>query len=283
MGMTSRPSSSEAARLPLPALVLLLLCTTPATPQEVPGDAMTGGGPASAPVSTASEAAAASPPGAASAGAAALDADSEYDLYKRLYDFGVGKRAYTYVSEYKRLPVYNFGLGKRATGAASLYSFGLGKRGPRTYSFGLGKRGDDEPNDYSEQELFADVDGDGEDALPVAVEADERELPEGAEEETPGVFTDLVDKRGRLYSFGLGKRARPYSFGLGKRAGPAASRLYSFGLGKREGRMYSFGLGKRPLYGGDRRFSFGLGKRAPAEHRFSFGLGKRDVRSADSQ
>lgn len=24
------------------------------------------------------------------------------------------KRAYTYVSEYKRLPVYNFGLGKRA-------------------------------------------------------------------------------------------------------------------------------------------------------------------------
>lgn len=29
------------------------------------------------------------------------------------YDFGLGKRAYSYVSEYKRLPVYNFGLGKR--------------------------------------------------------------------------------------------------------------------------------------------------------------------------
>lgn len=26
------------------------------------------------------------------------------------------KRSYTYVSEYKRLPVYNFGLGKRAYG-----------------------------------------------------------------------------------------------------------------------------------------------------------------------
>lgn len=29
------------------------------------------------------------------------------------YNFGLGKRAYSYVSEYKRLPVYNFGLGKR--------------------------------------------------------------------------------------------------------------------------------------------------------------------------
>lgn len=41
------------------------------------------------------------------------------------YDFGLGKkRAYTYVSEYKRLPVYNFGLGKRSPA----YEFGLGKR-----------------------------------------------------------------------------------------------------------------------------------------------------------
>nr|AKN21241.1 allatostatin-A precursor [Locusta migratoria] len=276
MGMNSRPSSSEAARLPLPALVLLLLFATAVMPQEVPGDALTGG-PPSAQVSATGEAAAASPHDASSVAAAApLDDDGEYDLYKRLYDFGVGKRAYTYVSEYKRLPVYNFGLGKRATGANALYSFGLGKRGPRTYSFGLGKRGDDEPGDYSEQELYPELDGDGADGLPVGLEADERELPEAADEEAPGVFTDLVDKRGRFYSFGLGKRVRPYSFGLGKRAGPATSRLYSFGLGKREGRLYSFGLGKRPLYGGDRRFSFGLGKRAPAEHRFSFGLGKRD-------
>lgn len=28
-------------------------------------------------------------------------------------DIDMGKRAYSYVSEYKRLPVYNFGLGKR--------------------------------------------------------------------------------------------------------------------------------------------------------------------------
>lgn len=30
-----------------------------------------------------------------------------------VYDEPAEKRAYTYVSEYKRLPVYNFGLGKR--------------------------------------------------------------------------------------------------------------------------------------------------------------------------
>lgn len=55
------------------------------------------------------------------------------------------KRAY-YVSEYKRLPVYNFGLGKRSPEPAAnrYYAFGLGKRergaGSRQYSFGLGKR-----------------------------------------------------------------------------------------------------------------------------------------------
>lgn len=35
------------------------------------------------------------------------------------YDFGLGKRAYSYVSEYKRLPVYNFGLGKRLANIVS--------------------------------------------------------------------------------------------------------------------------------------------------------------------
>lgn len=44
------------------------------------------------------------------------------------HDLGLGKRAaYSYVSEYKRLPVYNFGLGKR-DGGHRMYSFGLGKR-----------------------------------------------------------------------------------------------------------------------------------------------------------
>lgn len=54
--------------------------------------------------------------------------DSEvHEMDKRApsYDFGLGrKRGYTYVSEYKRLPVYNFGLGKRSPA----YEFGLGKR-----------------------------------------------------------------------------------------------------------------------------------------------------------
>ena len=62
--------------------------------------------------------------------------NSDLELVKRLYDFGLGKRAYSYVSEFKRLPVYNFGLGKRN----KMYGFGLGKRDGRMYSFGLGKR-----------------------------------------------------------------------------------------------------------------------------------------------
>lgn len=59
----------------------------------------------------------------------AVSATSDHDLgNKRMYDFGLGKRAaYSYVSEYKRLPVYNFGLGKR-DGGHRMYSFGLGKR-----------------------------------------------------------------------------------------------------------------------------------------------------------
>lgn len=59
----------------------------------------------------------------------ASTASSEHDVdNKRLYDFGLGKRAaYSYVSEYKRLPVYNFGLGKRDANQR-MYSFGLGKR-----------------------------------------------------------------------------------------------------------------------------------------------------------
>nr|AAC72892.1 allatostatin neuropeptide precursor [Blattella germanica] len=214
--------------------------------------------------------------------------NSELDLVKRLYDFGLGKRAYSYVSEYKRLPVYNFGLGKRS----KMYGFGLGKRAGsdgRLYSFGLGKRDyDDYYGDDDEEDHQTSADEDIEDADSV----------------------DLMDKRDRLYSFGLGKRARPYSFGLGKRAPSSAQRLYGFGLGKRAlysfglgkragGRLYSFGLGKRPVNSGRQsgsRFNFGLGKRSddfdirelegkfaeedkrsPQEHRFSFGLGKREV------
>lgn len=85
---------------------------------------------------------------------------SEFD--KRLYDFGVGKRAYSYMmADQKRLPSYNFGLGKRGIPDNRMYSFGLGKRTTygkdldslldqsedssidkrgKQYSFGLGKR-----------------------------------------------------------------------------------------------------------------------------------------------
>ncbi|XP_045453553.1 allatostatin-A [Melitaea cinxia] len=160
------------------------------------------------------------------------------------YDFGLGKRAYSYVSEYKRLPVYNFGLGKRSRP----YSFGLGKR-----SVNEEQAGQHFPNDL-DQETFAEVIDQYDDA--------------------PGYET----KRARPYSFGLGKRysedensdekrARMYDFGLGKRP-----HLYSFGLGKRA-RSYDFGLGKRL----SSKFNFGLGKRERDMHRFSFGLGKRSA------
>jgi hypothetical protein len=219
--------------------------------------------------------------------------NSELDFVKRLYDFGLGKRAYSYVSEYKRLPVYNFGLGKRG----KTYGFGLGKRAGadgRLYSFGLGKR---DYNDYIQE--FEDV-------------ADDEEDREDSD-------VGLMEKRDRLYSFGLGKRAKPYSFGLGKRSpssgmqrlygfglGKRGSSLYGFGLGKRsEGRLYSFGLGKRPVNYGRQsgsRFNFGLGKRSdesdwdedeediaeeekrsPQGHMFAFGLGKREVAPGELQ
>lgn len=159
------------------------------------------------------------------------------------YDFGLGKRAYSYVSEYKRLPVYNFGLGKRS----------------RPYSFGLGKRSVDD--DQSDEEFPNDLD-----------EAALAELLEQYDE------AGYESKRARPYSFGLGKRfaddetseekrARMYDFGLGKRLP-----LYNFGLGKRA-KSYNFGLGKRL----SSKFNFGLGKRQRDMHRFSFGLGKRSV------
>ncbi|XP_026751676.1 allatostatin-A [Galleria mellonella] len=159
------------------------------------------------------------------------------------YDFGLGKRAYSYVSEYKRLPVYNFGLGKRS----------------RPYSFGLGKRSVDEDqisefnNDVDQTDLAAFLD-----------QYDDAPVYE--------------EKRARPYSFGLGKRnaendiseekrGRMYDFGLGKRLP-----MYSFGLGKRA-RSYNFGLGKRL----SSKFNFGLGKRERDLHRFNFGLGKRSA------
>nr|ADM87547.1 allatostatin A prohormone precursor [Mastotermes darwiniensis] len=223
--------------------------------------------------------------------------NSELDFVKRLYDSGFGKRAYSYVSEYKRLPVYKFGLGKRS----KEYGFGLGKRagadGGRFYSFGLGKREDDD--DYVQEE------------------EDENQINGNDELEDSDV--DTMDKRERLYSFDLEKRVRPYSFGLGKRSpssgiqrlygfgvGKRGRSLYSFGLGKRsDGRLYPFGLEKRPASSGRQsgsRFNFGLlkksydtnleefedemeeeAKRSPQGRRYSFGMGKREVAPSELQ
>ncbi|XP_013199325.1 allatostatin-A [Amyelois transitella] len=162
------------------------------------------------------------------------------------YDFGLGKRAYSYVSEYKRLPVYNFGLGKRS----------------RPYSFGLGKRSvsDDEHTNGISNDV---------DTAAIAEFLNQYDDESGYDE-----------KRARPYSFGLGKRfaddetseekRRMYDFGLGKRLP-----MYNFGLGKRA-RSYNFGLGKRL----SSKFNFGLGKRERDMHRFSFGLGKRSTEDA---
>jgi len=138
--------------------------------------------------------------------------ESDYEIGKRLYDFGLGKRAYRYVSEYKRLPMYDFGLGKRA----------------KTYSFGLGKRSENEYDTYDEDnEQIPEIDVYDDDTM------------QAADKRAP-MYSFGLGKR-PLYQFGLGKRARNYDFGLGKRA-----KSYSFGLGKRGGKnMYSFGLGKR--------------------------------------
>ncbi|XP_076249164.1 allatostatin A [Calliopsis andreniformis] len=133
------------------------------------------------------------------------------------------KRAYTYVSEYKRLPVYNFGIGKRWADNSDdkrsrQYSFGLGKR-LKQYSFGLGKRS--ESPDYP---LRMNLD-----YVPVG------SLSFHSQENLDDL---LEEKRGRQpYSFGLGKRAvhmsTSESAGNGKRPTDFFSQRYHFGLGKR--------------------------------------------------
>ncbi|CAK9811292.1 unnamed protein product [Anthophora plagiata] len=133
------------------------------------------------------------------------------------------KRAYTYVSEYKRLPVYNFGIGKRWADSnddkrGRPYSFGLGKR-VRQYSFGLGKRNDN--TDY-----------------PVRLNLDYFPVDNLAFHSQENFDDVLEEKRGRQpYSFGLGKRAVHFNagqqMGSGKRPNDVLSQRYHFGLGKR--------------------------------------------------
>ncbi|KAK1130901.1 hypothetical protein K0M31_017205 [Melipona bicolor] len=130
------------------------------------------------------------------------------------------KKAYTYVSEYKRLPVYNFGIGKRWVDAndnkrGREYSFGLGKR--RQYSFGLGKRNDNA--DY-----------------PVRLNLDYLPVDNLAYYTQENLDDFLEEKRGKPYSFGLGKRAAHANGGQpigSKRPNDLLSQRYHFGLGKR--------------------------------------------------
>ncbi|XP_033217939.1 allatostatins isoform X2 [Belonocnema kinseyi] len=121
----------------------------------------------------------------------ALDARSSFENVNNEYiDYvsnslsaqNLPQKRYTYVSEYKRLPVYNFGIGKRARP----YEFGAGRRS-KAYSFGVGKR-----FNYDEQHLDY--------------------VSDAAYNSNP---RDLVDnqskyKRGpsQRFSFGVGKRGR---------------------------------------------------------------------------
>lgn len=195
---------------------------------------------------------------------AVTDDGSTYDFYKRLYDFGLGKRAFgTYGPENKRIPSYNFGLGKRLSDRERMYSFGLGKRDKsygKTYSFGIGKRF----SDYYDEE----------DEEP-AMEEEPDEEGEALYGETDWAPEEAKRAR-QMYSFGLGKRARQYSFGIGKRA-----RSYSFGIGKRYPR-YGFGIGKRDdSEEEDAASEIEQAKRR--DHRFSFGLGKREVAQGEAE
>ncbi|XP_053985471.1 allatostatins [Hylaeus volcanicus] len=127
------------------------------------------------------------------------------------------KRAYTYVSEYKRLPVYNFGIGKRWVDNSDdkrgrQYSFGLGKR-TKQYSFGLGKR-----SDTADYPIRMNLD-----YLPLAYRSQEN-------------LDDFLEEKRAIqpYSFGLGKRAARLPVeGNGKRPSDAFGQRYHFGLGKR--------------------------------------------------
>ncbi|GBP05192.1 Helicostatins [Eumeta japonica] len=160
------------------------------------------------------------------------------------YDFGLGKRAYSYVSEYKRLPVYNFGLGKRT----------------RPYSFGLGKRAADV------EEALEDLDPQLAQFIDDSVIENTRACPAAAPPTTL-VSASPVVVCSRYLSMPIEdyveKRARPYSFGLGKRyfdddAYDKRARIYDFGLGKRSIQRLKFNQ-KRER---DNRYNFGLGKRS---------------------
>ncbi|XP_043468696.1 allatostatins [Leptopilina heterotoma] len=112
------------------------------------------------------------------------NANLDYAANSRSSQYLPMKR-YTYVSEYKRLPLYNFGIGKRSRP----YEFGVGRRS-KTYGFGVGKRFnyDDQSMDYLSDASYDPSLNDFEDGQPQYKRSPQR------------------------FSFGVGKRSSESSY-----------------------------------------------------------------------
>lgn len=136
------------------------------------------------------------------------------------YDEPSEKRAYAYISEYKRLPLYNFGIGKRWADNSDdkrtrPFSFGIGKR-LRDYRFGIGKR-----NNAGYRPL-------GMDYFSV-------DNMEGYHSREDNLDDFIDDKRGgKPFSFGIGKRGWKLDEAAvsGRRPNDIVPSKYLLGLGK---------------------------------------------------
>lgn len=137
------------------------------------------------------------------------------------YDKPSEKRAYAYISEYKRLPLYNFGIGKRWIDNSEdkrtrPFSFGIGKR-LRDYRFGIGKRN----NGYR----------------PLSMDYFSVDNMEGYHSREDNLDDFIDDKRGgQPFSFGIGKRGWKLATGemavSGRRPNDVVGSKYLLGLGK---------------------------------------------------
>ncbi|OXU25611.1 hypothetical protein TSAR_012395, partial [Trichomalopsis sarcophagae] len=143
-----------------------------------------------------------------------------------------GKRAYTYRSEYKRLPIYQFGLGKRWVDdkRSQPFSFGLGKR-TRPYSFGLGKRSSYSEDDGSRYGLGLSYLIQPSDLYEQLAQRDALENY---------LQQQQAIKRTGGFNFGLGKRDAEMNEGMMREDG-----LHEKVPVKHSRDKYLFGLGKR--------------------------------------
>ncbi|XP_029154943.1 allatostatin A [Nylanderia fulva] len=133
------------------------------------------------------------------------------------YDEPSEKRAYAYISEYKRLPLYNFGIGKRWIDSSDdkrtrPFSFGIGKR-LRDYRFGIGKRN----NGYR----------------PLGMDYFSVDNMEGYHSREDNLDDFIDDKRAsKPFSFGIGKRGWKLDEIAGRRPNDLVGSKYLLGLGK---------------------------------------------------